>query len=338
MPQRLCLMFGLAIATVTAAHADSGDLLFPNSDFEQGDLTNWRQEGDAFKFQPTLGDNALARDPEKGAKPQGRYYVGTYDHYQGKPGQKPGAAQSNTPRGGLLSTPFLIEKPYISFLVGGGDLESVGVKLVVEAEVAYEVTGQRTPTMRRVWWDVSEYKGAKARIYIVDGSSAPWGIVNADDFRAYDEKPVVTLFENSDFTAGDLSGWTSAGAIKAEVTHEGAAGAYFSGAPDYVAIRVDQAAEPPQGTLTSPAFRIDKNQIAFGLAGIGGGVKLLVEGEALYDDVARSEEGSGLRTFAGITWFVQAHVGKSAQIQIVADGAENVTNFGVTGFTWGRTE
>jgi hypothetical protein len=337
MPVSKCIFLWAVIAVVamSAAMGDDGVLLFPNSDFEQGDLTNWRQEGDAFKYQPTLGDNALVRDPTLGAHPQGNFYVGTYDRYQGKQGQKPGASQTNAPRGGLLSTPFLIEKPYISFLVGGGDTKDVGVRLVVEAEIVYEVSGQRTPTMRRVWWDVSEYKGGKARIYIVDGSSEPWGIVNADDFRAHDHAPVVTLFENSDFSAGGLVGWTASGALSAVVTQEGAAGAFFSGAKEYTAIRVDQAAEDPQGVLTSAEFTIDAEAIEFAIAGIGGQVELVVEGESVHQAMLGSESG-GLRTFTGFHWNVTEIQGKTAQIRITADGRDQMVNFGVSGFTRGR--
>ncbi len=43
----------------TSAYDDS--LLFPNSDFEQGDLRNWTASGNAFQYQPTMGDNPTAR-------------------------------------------------------------------------------------------------------------------------------------------------------------------------------------------------------------------------------------------------------------------------------------
>ena len=42
--------------------------LFENADFEKGDLTNWRASGDAFKYQPTLGDNG-----------SGQYVIGQFD-------------------------------------------------------------------------------------------------------------------------------------------------------------------------------------------------------------------------------------------------------------------
>ena len=43
------------------ANLPDPDLLFENSDFENGDLTNWTAAGTAFEFQPTKGDNPTAR-------------------------------------------------------------------------------------------------------------------------------------------------------------------------------------------------------------------------------------------------------------------------------------
>merc|ERR1711871_852202 len=76
-------------------------------DFETGDLLGWRKTGSAFDFQPTYGDNSIARSVYDGieevhqdgnrvgldyesygegqsARLQGRYYIGTFEKRPGR--------------------------------------------------------------------------------------------------------------------------------------------------------------------------------------------------------------------------------------------------------------
>jgi hypothetical protein len=334
---RYCLIAVLAGSAAGAAPA--GALIFPNSDFELGTLENWTAEGEAFQFQPTRGDNARVRDPGRPAMPQGKYYVGTYDHYQGLPGQRPGASQTNAPRGGLISDPFIIEKPFIGFLIGGGDHDTVGVRLVVGTDIVRTACGLRTPTMRRVVWDVSEYRGEKARIYIVDGSSAPWGIVNADDFRYYDASPDSSLFPNSGFTAG-LDGWEVSGAFEGEAVNPGAPGAHFLAETPYLAARTKLDAEERTGALASPPFQVAHAVLLFSVGGLGGAVRLMVNGEPVLSEslLAEDAEAAGLRTLRTVQWNLEAWRGKEARLVIEVDGSQSVANLAVGGLTWGRLD
>jgi len=70
------------------AHAQSINFTL---DFEEGNLQGWTKTGNAFDHQPTLGDNPTARHRGQPSHHQGRYWIGTYEKYQGKPGQEPGA-------------------------------------------------------------------------------------------------------------------------------------------------------------------------------------------------------------------------------------------------------
>ncbi|MFP4501316.1 MAG: hypothetical protein ACLFTT_09990 [Candidatus Hydrogenedentota bacterium] len=347
----------------TASAQNAGTLLFPNSDFERGDLSNWQQEGEAFQFQPTKGDNSAVRDMQRSSKPQGDYYVATYERYQGKSGQQPGAAQGNAPQGALLSTPFIIEKPYIGFLIGGGDLDAVGVRLVVGVEYAHEARGDGSPTMRRMVWDVSQYQGEKARIYIFDHSSEPWGIVNADDFRAYDTPPeegtvvedppeaaqsieaaqdtvsLDPLFPNSDFSQDNLSGWTAKGALAAEVVTPGK-GSHFEARKPYLHLHTATGESPPLGTLTSPAFTLKAPVIRFSGAGLGAEIRLLIGGQPVLTHQLGPAEASDpvLRRLEPIVWDVADHVAKEVQIAIAVDGRDNIVNAAVGGFTQGPSD
>lgn len=169
---------------VSTAKPVDPTLLFLNSDFELGDLTNWVASGEAFAAQPTKGDNPTARYRGQPSNHQGNFWIGTYEKYQGAEGQVPGQIQGDGPTGTLTSIPFEITGDRISFLIGGGrHPDSVYVALVVNGEEVYRETGNNHESMKRHIWDVAPYRGKEAVIVISDQSSGGWGHINADDFR-----------------------------------------------------------------------------------------------------------------------------------------------------------
>jgi len=176
-----------ATPPTVGAQQSSGDsaLLFVNSDFENGDLTNWTATGDAFRFQPTKGDNPTARGRRNmPSKHHGRFWIGTYEKYQGRPGERPGSRQGDRPLGTLVSIPFTITANKISFLIGGGrHPNKENVCLTVDGRTVYSTTGMSNETMVRYVWDVSAYKGKQGKIIINDQHPGGWGHINADDFR-----------------------------------------------------------------------------------------------------------------------------------------------------------
>ena len=160
--------------------------LFPNADFEKGDLTNWGVQGKAFKNQPTYEDNPFYR-LRGTANLQGKFWVGTFEN-RPKPPSPKGAGQGDEVMGRLESVDFTIARNRICFLMGGGNnTAKTGVGLLVEGtQVLFEPARGiliGSEKMSRVTWDVSKWKGKKARIVIADESTAGWGHVNADDFR-----------------------------------------------------------------------------------------------------------------------------------------------------------
>jgi beta-lactam-binding protein with PASTA domain len=168
-----------------------GAQTFPFSlDFEQGTLYGWTTSGDAFAFQPTLGDNPTARQRGQPSNHQGNYWIGTFEKYQGKRSQNPGDIQGDDPRGSLTSAPFFIPRGRLTFLVGGGSSSRTRVELwagpggdIEFMEMVNAASGRNSETMQRVSWDLSPHVGKTGRIRIVDYSSEPWGHINADDFR-----------------------------------------------------------------------------------------------------------------------------------------------------------
>jgi beta-lactam-binding protein with PASTA domain len=160
-------------------------------DFEEGSLRGWKASDTAFQSQPTRDDNPTARNRGQPAKQQGRYWIGTYENYQGRPGQRAGSIQGDTPQGVLSSAQFTIPQGKMNFLVGGGSAFETRVELLVNLsnaqefgyKMVYWAAGRNTETMHRVYWDLTPYVGKKGIIRIIDGSSGGWGHINADDFR-----------------------------------------------------------------------------------------------------------------------------------------------------------
>ncbi len=190
----VCFLF-CSISVRQTLSAPPGDVTL---DFETGSLLGWQKTGTAFDFQPTLGDNPTARHRGQPSRHQGSYWIGTYEKYQGRAGQRPGGIQGDRPVGTLTSRPFTISDDKLSFLVGGGSSRKTCVELLVHDPIEQTyvpvkwASGRNTETMSRVVWDISSLKGRSARLRIVDGSSGPWGHINADDFRFYGQQPVPT--------------------------------------------------------------------------------------------------------------------------------------------------
>ncbi len=168
-------------------------LLFANSDFEMGDLTNWTSEGDAFAFQPTRGDNPTTRGRKAmPSQHQGDFWIGTFEKYQGNSQERPGTPQGDRPTGSLTSALFEITADKISFLIGGGrNKDKESVSLVVAGQEVLSETGTNNETLTQKVWNVSAYKGKKAQIVIRDSHKGGWGHINADDFRYAGINPQV---------------------------------------------------------------------------------------------------------------------------------------------------
>ncbi len=161
-------------------------ILFTNSDFEKGDLTNWGVEGKAFANQPTYGDNPSYRS--RGiSNLQGKYWVGTFEN-RPTPESSKGASQADALVGRLVSIDFTLDRSRVCFLLGGGDgSKNTGVGLEIDNKIVLFEPGRGaligSEKMSRITWDVSKWKGQKAHIVVLDQSMGGWGHVNVDDFR-----------------------------------------------------------------------------------------------------------------------------------------------------------
>jgi fructan beta-fructosidase len=99
---------------------------------------------------------------------------------------------SDQAQGTLTSPVFTISKPYINFLIGGGNHpypgnnDATAVLLLVNGKVVNSADAQANEALNWVSFNVSQYIGQQAQIEIVDQNSGGWGHINADEFLAAD--------------------------------------------------------------------------------------------------------------------------------------------------------
>ncbi|HET9171398.1 MAG TPA: GH32 C-terminal domain-containing protein [Actinospica sp.] len=114
------------------------------------------------------------------------------------------------PATGTITSPaFTISSDYIDFLVAGGDhpLGQPGptaVELLVGGKVVASATGDDSPDMNWVAWQVAKYRGQQAQIEVVDqndgSGNVPWAHIMVDDIvfanqpvAPYDRQAAVDL-------------------------------------------------------------------------------------------------------------------------------------------------
>lgn len=172
-----------SVAAYSASPISEASPLFENSDFESGDLAPWTVEGEAFRRQPTKGDNPTARNREPSLH-EGEFWIGGFENYSGRSGQ-PGDVGDDDATGALISPAFEINEKYLSFLVGGGERPGeLGVKLVCDGREVELATGGNSESMTRCNADVSAFIGKRARLVVYDNARGRWGHLNVDGFVA----------------------------------------------------------------------------------------------------------------------------------------------------------
>jgi putative membrane-bound dehydrogenase-like protein len=183
MARRLSLMV-LLVAMTPALRSDDGVLPTGrdgrplNLDFETGDLRDWTTGGEAFAGQPVRGDTVAVR--RRGAsRHQGQFWVGGFER------------RGDRPTGTLTSAPFVVTRPWASFLIGGGPYQDTCVELLRADTnaVISRTSGLAEEDMLRVAVDLREHLGREIVVRLVDRQTGHWGHVNFDDFRLHADKP-----------------------------------------------------------------------------------------------------------------------------------------------------
>lgn len=96
--------------------------------------------------------------------------------------------EGDLPQGKLVSAEFKIQRRYLSFWVGGGNYPSqTCLNLLVGGKVVMSATGRRSDRLNPQSWDVSVFKGRKAKIEIIDAASGDWGHINVNRVQQTDK-------------------------------------------------------------------------------------------------------------------------------------------------------
>lgn len=171
----------------------AGDLLFSGADFEGDEKVTysqlgWTAESDFVNQQVATG---TIGDQQQVTGFLGSHLVNSFF------GKLINKEDGDSAIGTLTSPAFTLEKPYINFLIGGGNNPygksgATAVVLLVNGEVMRSATGNGSEALNWVNWDVAEYQGQQARIAIIDDNSGGWGHILADHFIASDlpAKPI----------------------------------------------------------------------------------------------------------------------------------------------------
>lgn len=141
------------------------------ADFEQPTYGAWVTTGTAFGPGPAQGTlpNQQTVSGYLGSRLVNTYYGG------------------DASTGTLTSPSFLITKPFINFLIGGGGIPGQEcVNLLISNVVVKTATGANDETLTPRQWDVSAFIGQAATIQIVDLATGSWGHINVDRITVSD--------------------------------------------------------------------------------------------------------------------------------------------------------
>ena len=127
----------------------------------------------------------------------GKRLVNSHNTRQGED-----VARGDAHTGTLTSKPFQIERPYVNFLIGGGDHKGkTCLNLLVDGKPVLSATGRRENRLAPASFDVRAWQGRTARLQILDDVVGEWGNVGVDHI-VFSDRPVTStlpLRERPDF-------------------------------------------------------------------------------------------------------------------------------------------
>ena len=157
------------------------ELIF--EDFEGGAWGAWEVEGDAFGEAPPLISDIPDYHKVKLKAWRGDSFVCTH-RLPLLEGETVGDPVPLDDRKGRLKSPeFTVEHDHLHFLVcGGEDTSKTSVNLVVGGEVVHRRAGSKDGVFRPASFDMSKWRGERARIEVVDEGVGGWGHITVDHF------------------------------------------------------------------------------------------------------------------------------------------------------------
>lgn len=154
---------------------------FEGESFEACSLGPWTREGDAFAELPIRRTDITSAQPT--FKPR---QDGAVNSYAGHP-DATGSADAYV--GTLTSAPFTVIRPYLHFLVNGGDEPTTRVELIdaESGEPLIATSGDRSNTLSPARFDLHPFLDREVRIRFVDEHEGGWGQIGGDHFVLSDE-------------------------------------------------------------------------------------------------------------------------------------------------------
>ena len=145
-------------------------------DFEGDTYAGWTVTGTAF------GDRPLKRSEipkyQGDLNGHGDRVVNSHNVRHGED-----VAGGDAYTGRMKSAPFLLDRDWLSFRIGGGNHPGTTcVNLLVAGKVVATATGRNENRMRLECFDLQPFAGASAELEIVDEATGAWGNVGVDDF------------------------------------------------------------------------------------------------------------------------------------------------------------
>jgi putative membrane-bound dehydrogenase-like protein len=195
-----------------------------NLDFEAGDGRDWTAIGAAFEKQPIWGDTVHSRRSDSVSSHRGDRWVGSYE------------IAGDEPQGTFTSACFIVDHPFATFLVGGGSQSTTRVEIVLKDsnEVIFTASGRDAEQLQPVVANLSKYQGQEAFLRVIDEASGPWGHINYDHFRLWDERPLISVLESKILQLDEYphSGLSPEESIEAMILPEGFRAQVFASEPD----------------------------------------------------------------------------------------------------------
>ncbi len=152
-----------------SAGMPEGEVLF---DFESGSARDWLMGGTAFGYAPA-----------RGALPGQQQVTG----FEGQ-GYSSSFHGGDAATGQMRSKPFTISRPFINFLIGGGDFAGeTCLNLILDRKVVRTATGHASEAMEWDHWDVSDLQGREVQIQILDKQTNDWGHILVDHIMQSDQ-------------------------------------------------------------------------------------------------------------------------------------------------------
>ncbi|RLS57205.1 MAG: 2,6-beta-D-fructofuranosidase [Planctomycetota bacterium] len=151
------------------------------ADFEGDTYAPWKVEGEAFGSGPAQGTLPGQMDV-RGF--EGKRLVNSF-------------LQGDRTTGKLTSPTFTIQRPWINFLIGGGQhQDQLVIKLLINGESVHTSSGPNNTaggSEALDWdsWDVAKYVGQKGTIEILDQATGGWGHINVDQIVQSDQRRSV---------------------------------------------------------------------------------------------------------------------------------------------------